>query len=204
MTIPISDISIPEARAMFESNVWGPIAITQAFLPLLLASKGTVVNNTSIAACVTSPCGGAYSASKAALAILTDTLRLELEVFGINVVDLRTGVVGPTNLLKNKSFFKESTAPILPKGSVYEPARDAMENVIRREAVLGAGMLPAVWARAVVRDLKRPNPPFVIWRGKNALISRIGGFLPRGLTDWLVKKMTRYNRVEEIMKIALE
>ncbi len=52
-----------------------------------------IVNNTSIVGVIPMPWQGVYNASKAALASLTDTLRLELEVVGVNVVDLKTGAV---------------------------------------------------------------------------------------------------------------
>jgi 1-acylglycerone phosphate reductase len=45
----ISDLDISQARNLFDLNVWAPIAVTQAFLPLLLKLKGIVVNNTSVA-----------------------------------------------------------------------------------------------------------------------------------------------------------
>lgn len=50
-TMPIADISIPEAKKLFDLNVWGNIAMTQAFLPQLLkSSKAIVVNHTSVGA----------------------------------------------------------------------------------------------------------------------------------------------------------
>ena len=52
-----------------------------------------IVNNTSIVSVIPFPFQGVYNASKAALASLTDTLRLELSPFDIDVVDLKTGVV---------------------------------------------------------------------------------------------------------------
>jgi len=44
MHMPVSDLSIPEAKRLFDLNVWSHIAVTQAFLPLLLKSKGMIVN----------------------------------------------------------------------------------------------------------------------------------------------------------------
>lgn len=46
-TMPVSDVSIAEAKKLFDLNVWSYIAVTQAFLPLLLKSKGMIVNQTS-------------------------------------------------------------------------------------------------------------------------------------------------------------
>lgn len=45
---PVLDIDVPEAKQLFEINLWGPLALIKAFMPLLIESKGTVVNTTSI------------------------------------------------------------------------------------------------------------------------------------------------------------
>lgn len=205
MTMPVSDTSIQKAKDMFDSNVWGPIAVTQAFLPLLLDSKGIIVNNTSIGAAMAAPFGGAYGASKAALSLLTDTLRLELAVFGIKVVELRTGVVGPTNMINNNTTLNgDKSAPILPKGSIYEPARELVESVIRRDGFVAKGMPPPLWAQAVVQDLQKATPPRFVWRGQSATTAWLAGILPHGFLDGFIKKLTKYDQVEEILKVGRE
>ena len=135
--MPLVDASIPEAKNLFDLNVWSHIAVTQAFLPLLLrSSHGMIVNQTSVGAVVTIPFQAVYNSSKAALAMLSDSLRLELQPFGIAVVDLRTGVV-KTNLIKN---LKESKKPSLPEGSIYEPAKETVEKALRQEEFENQGM----------------------------------------------------------------
>lgn len=47
--MPLLDESIDEAKAIFEFNVWGPLRVSKAFSPLVIAAKGTIVNITSIA-----------------------------------------------------------------------------------------------------------------------------------------------------------
>ncbi|KAI9734420.1 MAG: hypothetical protein M1818_006808 [Claussenomyces sp. TS43310] len=59
----LSDLSIPKAKKLFDLNVWSYLAVTQAFLPLLLESKGMIVNHTSVASVVTVPFQSAYNAS---------------------------------------------------------------------------------------------------------------------------------------------
>lgn len=54
--MPVVDVSIPEAKKLFDLNVWSHIAMTQAFLPLLLKSPdGMIVNQRSVAAVTTLP-----------------------------------------------------------------------------------------------------------------------------------------------------
>ena len=96
----ISDISIPNAKNLFDLNVWSYLSATQAFLPLLLKSKSMIVNQTSIGSVTAIPFQSAYDASKAAMAMFSNLQRLELHAFGITVVELKTGVV-KSNLITN-------------------------------------------------------------------------------------------------------
>ncbi|KAK8073517.1 hypothetical protein PG994_004416 [Apiospora phragmitis] len=140
LTMPVADVSIAQAKDIFDINVWGVLAVTQAFLPLLLESArrrstgggsggGIVAVNTSVASTVPVPFYGVYSASKAAMAMFCDTMRLELDAFGVHVVELKTGAVGPTRLVANNTSLAStvgghgSTGPILPEKSIYAPAR---------------------------------------------------------------------------------
>ncbi|KAK1039546.1 NADPH-dependent 1-acyl dihydroxyacetone phosphate reductase, partial [Friedmanniomyces endolithicus] len=133
-TMPIADLSIPEARKLFDSNVWGHIAITQAFLPLLLKSpKAIVVNHTSVGAGLDISFQAVYNPSKAAM--FSEILRLELQPFGILVVELRTGGV-KTNVVKNVRVRQ----PKLPEGSIYTPAKELIERALAGEGFEGLGI----------------------------------------------------------------
>jgi 1-acylglycerone phosphate reductase len=73
-------------RRMFDTNFFGRQAVTQAFLPMLLESKGTIVNIGSIAGVYPGVWQGMYSASCAAVHQWSDVLRIELEPLGVRVV----------------------------------------------------------------------------------------------------------------------
>ncbi|KAK8876961.1 NAD(P)-binding protein [Apiospora arundinis] len=232
MTMPVADVAIAQAKAIFDVNVWGVLAVTQAFLPLLLESArrrrrgergagvgGIVAVNTSVASTVPVPFYGVYGASKAAMAMLCDTMRLELEAFGVHVVELKTGAVGPTRLIANNTSLLQSqsqpqslaspntttAAPILPEKSIYAPAREVVEGIMRR-GYDGAWMPPAEWARQVVQDLSggggKGKAPARIWRGKSALLGWLVQFLPSALVAGSVKRETKYTQVEEILRLA--
>jgi 1-acylglycerone phosphate reductase len=72
--MPLLDSQISVAREMFDVNVFALVAVTQAFAPLLIASKGTVVNIGSIVGKFPFPWQGFYNASKAAVNLLSDQL----------------------------------------------------------------------------------------------------------------------------------
>jgi 1-acylglycerone phosphate reductase len=192
-SMPVSDLSISEAKKLFDVNVWSQVAVTQAFLPLLLKSKGMIVNQTSVLATATVPFQSAYNASKAAMAMFSDTERLELEPFGITVADLRTGAV-KTNLIKNQ---KETTPISLPENSIYTPAKEVVEAAMRNDKLADAGTPAHEWAEQVVRVPLRKKPPMTIWRGAQAKMAWIGTLFPHGMLDGTMKKHTGLDIVEQ-------
>lgn len=81
-----------DARAVFEVNVWSPLALTAELVPVMRAAgTGTIVNVTSTIQAVPLPLLGYYAASKAALAQATRSLRHELRDTGIRVVEVVPG-----------------------------------------------------------------------------------------------------------------
>ena len=55
ITMPILDTNLETAKSMFEINIWGMLRVTQAFAPLVIAAKGTIVNISSVAARLNTP-----------------------------------------------------------------------------------------------------------------------------------------------------
>ncbi|KAI0877413.1 NAD(P)-binding protein [Hypoxylon argillaceum] len=194
--MPIVDMDIAEAKKVYDINVWSHIAVTQAFMPRLLESKGMIVNQTSIGACGTLPFQAVYNSSKAALSMMSDTLRLELEPFGVKVIELRTGVV-KTNLIRT---MQTSTSTTLPKDSIYDPARERVEQSLRQEQFVDGGMPSQQWAEAIVRDLSKKSPQSLIWRGQAAFIFWFLSLLPHGWSDGLLKKVSGFSDVAQILR----
>jgi 1-acylglycerone phosphate reductase len=190
--MPVSDLSIAEAKKLFDLNVWSYLAVTQAFLPQILESKGIIVNQTSVSSACTVPFQGTYNASKAAIATYSDTQRFELAPFGVRVIDLKTGAV--------RSNINDGPKPRLPKDSIYAPAREAVEKSMSMEDIVKDAMDREVWATATVADLLKKNPPPNIWRGSNAWLVWLGTKLPFGWLDGTVKKITGLDVVEQKLK----
>jgi 1-acylglycerone phosphate reductase len=158
---PLSDATDLDAcRQTFDLNVWAALAVTQAFLPLLIKAKGVVVMNSSVTSVVPVPGMGIYNASKAALAMLTDTLRLEVAPFGIRVVELKTGTV-------ESNFHENGGKAVLPADSLYAPIKADMETLINGTAKEDTSrrMDASVWAKQVVGQLVKSDPPTKVWKG---------------------------------------
>lgn len=99
---PLLYLRVSEYRRQLEVNTVAPLVVIQAFAPLLGTDKkrkglpGRIVNITSSGAKVPIPLLGAYSASKSGLEGMSDVLRLELMLFGIDLVMIEPGFVNTT------------------------------------------------------------------------------------------------------------
>jgi NAD(P)-dependent dehydrogenase (short-subunit alcohol dehydrogenase family) len=88
----VEETSVEELAAVFETNVFGPLRVTQAALPAMRAQQaGHIVNVTSVAAFVAPPFMGAYAASKHATDALGEALAAEVAPFGIHVTNVAPG-----------------------------------------------------------------------------------------------------------------
>ena len=97
--VPLMHIDLEKFKHQFEVNVFGQIAVTQAFLPLMGAdihfkgNPGRIVMMSSVSGKMSYPFIGPYCASKHALEALSDSLRRELQLFGIKVILIEPGPV---------------------------------------------------------------------------------------------------------------
>jgi NAD(P)-dependent dehydrogenase (short-subunit alcohol dehydrogenase family) len=83
---------LEEVKAMFDTNVFGLIAMTQAVVPhMRQRSLGTIINMSSISGRITTPRGGFYQASKWAVEALSESLYLEISSFGLRVIVIEPG-----------------------------------------------------------------------------------------------------------------
>jgi NAD(P)-dependent dehydrogenase (short-subunit alcohol dehydrogenase family) len=125
VTGPLAYLPVDQFRQQLEVNLVGPLIVTKAFLPLLgsdLARKGKpgrIVNISSTSGKIAGPFTGAYSASKFGLEGLSESLRRELILFGIDVILIRPGAVvtpiwqkaeaGVTERFRNTPFVEALT-----------------------------------------------------------------------------------------------
>src|SRR5262249_43288424 len=83
---PVEVVPVSELRRLYEVNVFGQVAVTQAFLPLLRAGTGRIVNIRSVVDRLSLPFWAPVGSPKWATASLTESLRLELRPWGIHVI----------------------------------------------------------------------------------------------------------------------
>lgn len=204
---PFLHLDLEKARQLFDVNVWGYLAVTQAFLPLLLkdvspakgASKGVIVNQTSISSVLRTPFHSAYSGSKAAMAMFNDIQRIELGPLGIKVVDLKTGST-ESNFQDNKSNVEE-----LPADSPYQPIKNEVLEIVTGQKTEAYAESQEDWAKNVAKELlvDPDQLPPQIWRGGMAGTikwnSGIDGMLPASITDGQFQKLGGLDKLEKIL-----
>jgi NAD(P)-dependent dehydrogenase (short-subunit alcohol dehydrogenase family) len=138
---PVLELAVDEFRRQLEVNVIGPVIATQAFGPLLGADpqlkgpKGRIVMISSVAGRIGNPLMAPYSASKHALEGLSEGLRRELMLFGIDVLVIAPGAV-KTPIWAKAEQQDFSTY----KNSPYYPA---LQRVLQLLPRLDASGLPA-------------------------------------------------------------
>lgn len=189
---PLTDASISEGKKLFDLNVWANLAVIQAFLPLLLKSThgGVIVNHTSIAAVLSPPFVALYGASKAAMSMVTTSLRLELSPFSIKVVELLSGTV-KSNINSNEHN------PGVSKKSLYYSAREWLDQLLRGDSFDATAMPTVTWAKRVAAVLSKRTLPDKIWAGPYASTVWLGSCLPEFLAQAIQRSVGRMDVVEK-------
>lgn len=162
---PIEFLPLTDLRRQLEINVVGQVAVTQAFLPLIRAGRGRIVNMGSISGRMATPFTGAYAASKFALEALTDALRLELAPWGISVSIVEPGAVATPIWEKSARTAEAMLGSVQPEALVlYAEAIEAVKRTAADAAKRAVD--PVDVARIVEHALTaaRPRTRYVVGR----------------------------------------
>src|SRR5207248_10898344 len=187
---PVLELSADEFRRQLDVNVVGPIIATQAFGPLLGSDptlkgpKGRIVMISSVAGKNGNPLTSAYSASKHAIERLSDSLRRELMLFGIDVIVVAPGAV------KTPIWSKAEEVDVsVYKNSPYFPALQKLRAFMLS---LGATGLPAeTIAEKVFGALTLPNPKVRYVIAPDPMRQFMAAVLPKRTLDRIFAKRLR-------------
>jgi NAD(P)-dependent dehydrogenase (short-subunit alcohol dehydrogenase family) len=185
---PLLYLRPSEYRRQLDVNMIAPLVVIQAFAPLLGTDKnrqgpaGRIVNITSSGAKVPIPLLGAYSASKSGLEGMSDVLRLELMLFGIDLVMIEPGFV-------NTAMYDKGEKEDVSEFELTE-YRHAVQNFQKFVVAEGRkGLSPERLGAAVQLALTTPKPKaryaVVKQRFKNWTLPRL---LPARVLDAVIAK----------------
>ncbi len=189
---PLLHQPLEEVRQTFEVNVFGLLAVTRAFAPLLGASPdsglppGRIVNIGSVAGAITVPFMASYSASKHALEALTQGLRRELKRYGIEV-----SAVEPS-FIRSRMFEKASAASQSDRygQTAYAAAwQQFNRSLVEQERT---AKTPDVVTRAVIHAIESTKPRTRYPLDRLWLIGRL---LPDRGFDRLIFRALRIDRL---------
>ncbi|HZO93152.1 MAG TPA: SDR family oxidoreductase [Candidatus Baltobacteraceae bacterium] len=183
---PLEYLPVEDLRRQFEINVVGQLAVTQAMLPFLRATRGRLVFIGSASGRITAPFLGPYSASKFALRALTDALRLELRTAGIAVSLIEPGSV-KTPIWRKGRESRESLLTRLP-AEAHERYGAALEKLFAATMHEEQRAMPVeTVTAAVVAAITSANPRANAILGAAAKAGAVLAMLPIPLRDRAIR-----------------
>lgn len=186
---PVEYITQQGMQEIFDINVFGQIAVTQAFLPFIRKAHGRIVNISSIGAHIAIPFGGLLNASKGAFGLLTDTLRLELRPFGIRVSTVEPGAISTPAVEKTLGDIEGVIRNLPEPGAAHyaDMLRNFGQRAYARES---HGSSSDVVAQAVVHALTAERPRIRYRVGNHAqLLAALPRILPDSILDAIRMRM---------------
>lgn len=200
VTIPafLEYLDVDLLRRQLEVNVVGVAAVTKAFLPLIRLGTGRIVNVGSLSGFFAVPMNGCYAASKSALKAMTDSLRRELNPWGIRVSIVEPGVTSTPIWQKTERHCTELRQGLPESGvQLYGRWFDFISRYI--DDCVRRAMPPERVARAVFRALTARHPRTRYPVGIDARLMRWAVWaLPARVIDVLVARAWMAARRPEI------
>jgi NAD(P)-dependent dehydrogenase (short-subunit alcohol dehydrogenase family) len=184
---PVLELAADQFRRQMDVNVIGPIIATQAFGPLLGSDsslkgpKGRIVMISSVAGKNGNPLSAAYSASKHAIEGLSESLRREMMLFGIDVIIVAPGAV------KTPIWSKAEEVDMSAyRNSPYLPALELVRKFTRHLSQIG--LPPEKIAAAIADALTSARPKVRYQLTPDPMRHLITGLLPKRRVDKIIAK----------------
>ena len=182
---PLLELPIEDFRRQFDVNLIGVVMVTQAFAPLLGTDRelrglpGRIVNISSVGGRIATPFLAPYNASKFALEGLSESLRRELLLFGIDVVVVGPGAVVTAIWDKAEQL---DLSPYLktPYGPALAKLRDYMFTLGKK------GLPPERLGEGIAQALTTPNPKTRYAVTPQPVQDFLGRMLPKRMLDRLI------------------
>ena len=179
ITGPVEEIDVTVINSHFSTNLFGPLALIQKVLPIMREQKsGLIINVTSIGGYMGLPFRGLYSASKCALGITSEALRMEVKRFGVDVVTLAPGDYA-TDIATRRIY-----SPLKKESPYHDLYKFSLETI---DEHVDHGSDPSDFARMVHKIIKRKKRKVHYRSG--SFLQKLSLLLKRILPDTVFEKM---------------
>ncbi|KAF2730849.1 NAD(P)-binding protein [Polyplosphaeria fusca] len=188
--MPLLDEDMSEVKRHYDTNVWGPLEVMKAFMPLLMKAKGTVIFNTSASGYVNVPYQAVYAGGKRATDVMAATLALELAPFDVKVVSIVTAAV------ESNALPPTSHDLVLPETSLYKPIESMF--ISRAHGNDGAKRMPRdQYAEQVVTQIIGGATGKIWAGGMAATVKFVTDWLP---LSWLNNSFMKGSGIDVLLK----
>lgn len=162
----VEDISIEEFKSQFETNLFGVIRVTKEVLPIMRNQRaGNIINISSVGGRIGIPLNSAYISSKFALEGLSESMRYELEQFGIDVILIEPGVV-KSNFFENADVANNNTNNTI---SAYSQLTQNLYEGFEPMLKSNSSSLPSDVAKIIYKAIESNNREVRYLVGKDAV-----------------------------------
>ena len=176
---PVEEIDATVLNSHFSTNLFGPLALIQRVIPVMREQgSGLIINVTSIAGYMGLPFRGIYSASKGALGIASEALRMEVKRFGIDVVTLAPGDYA-TDIAARRIY-----SPLKKESPYHDLYKSSLETI---DEHVDQGGDPNDFARMVNKIIRLKKRKVHYKSG--SFIQKLSLLLKRILPDTVFEKM---------------
>jgi NAD(P)-dependent dehydrogenase (short-subunit alcohol dehydrogenase family) len=183
---PVEAFPLDEWRRLFETNLYGHVAMSQALLPALVASGGRIVNISSVGGKGAMPTYGPYAATKFALEAVSDALRRELAPHGVQVVVVEPGAVQSEMAARGATTTSAFAAQMRPE--LQRRYADLITATLAQTAAhIDRGLSADAAGRTIAHaaTTRRPRTRYAVGRDASVMIA-LSRVLPDRLLDRVI------------------
>jgi NAD(P)-dependent dehydrogenase (short-subunit alcohol dehydrogenase family) len=180
---PVEELSMEEIKTQFETNFFGAVRVMKAVLPMMRKQRsGTIVNVSSIGGKIGVPLNSAYVGSKFALEGFSESMKYELEGFGIKVILIEPGAVN-TNYLENSRQAQKAMNPDSP----YAELSKMVSEGVRERFKETSSSSPMQVAEVILTAIKseKPNTRYLVGSDAIAINERRKSSSDSELERWI-------------------
>jgi short-subunit dehydrogenase len=183
----VEDLSLDEIKAQFETNFFGAVRLMKAVIPMMRKQRsGIIVNVSSIGGRIGVPLNSAYTGSKFALEGFSESMKYELEGFGIKVILIEPGAV-KTNFLENIKQGQQAMNPDSP----YAEFSKKMSAGVRERFKEASSSSPNQVAQVILSAIKseKPNTRYLVGNDAIAIKERRKNSSDSELEVWIKESL---------------